>query len=50
MKLIDIVTPALVVFERAVSGALKDGVIDEEEFNSIQTLHVETLDELTGID
>ena len=30
-KLTDIVTPALVVFERAISGALKDGIIDEEE-------------------
>ena len=48
--LIDIVTPALVVFERVVSGALKNGVIDEEEFNTIQTLHLETLNELTGID
>ena len=48
-KLIDIVTPALVVFERVVSGALKDGVIDEEEFNMLQTLHLETLNELTGI-
>ena len=45
-----IVTPALVVFERVVSGALKNGVIDEEEFNMIQTLHLETLNELTGID
>ena len=34
-KLIDIVTPALVVFERVVSGALKNGVIDEEEFNMV---------------
>ena len=49
-KLIDIITPALVVFERVVSGALKDGVIDEEEFNMLQTLHLETLNELTGID
>ena len=49
-KLIDIVTPALVVFERVVSGALKNGVIDEEEFNTLQTLHLETLSELTGID
>ena len=49
-KLIDIVTPALVVFERVVSGALKNGVIDEEEFNTLQTLHLETLNELTGID
>ena len=48
-KLIDIVTPALVVFERVISGALKNGVIDEEEFNTIQTLHLETLNELTGV-
>ena len=48
-KLIDIVTPALVVFERVVSGTLKNGVIDEEEFNMLQTLHLETLNELTGI-
>ena len=50
MHLIDIVTPALVVFERVVSGALKNGVIDEEEFNMLQTFHLETLNELTGID
>ena len=49
-RLIDIVTPALVVFERVVSGALKNGVIDEEEFNTLQTLHLETLNELIGID
>ena len=49
-KLTDIVTPALVVFERVISGALKNGVINEEEFNTIQTLHLETLNELTGVD
>ena len=49
-KLIDIVTPALVVFERVISGALKNGVIDKEEFNTLQTLHLETLNELTGVD
>ena len=48
--LIDIITPALVVFERVVSGALKNGVVDGEEFNMLQTLHLETLNELTGID
>ena len=48
--MIDIITPALVVFERVVSGTLKDGVIDEEEFNMLQTLHLETLNELTSID
>ena len=49
-KLIDIITPALVIFERVISGALKDGIIDEEEFNTLQTLHLETLNELTGVD
>ena len=49
MPLIDIVTPALVVFERVVSGALKNGIIDEEEFNMLQTLNLETLNELTSI-
>ena len=48
-KLIDIVTPASVVFERVISGALKDGIINEEEFNTLQTLHLETLNELTGV-
>ena len=48
-KLIDIVTPALVVFERVISGALKNGVIDEEEFNTIQTLHLEKLNELMSV-
>ena len=49
-KLIDTKTPALVVFERVISGALKDGIIDEEEFNTLQTLHLETPNELTGVD
>ena len=49
-KLIDIVSSALVVFERVISGALKNGVIDEEEFNMIQTLDFERLNELTGVD
>ena len=49
-RLIDIITPALTIFERVVSGALKNGIIDEEEFNTLQTLHLETRNELTGID
>ena len=48
--LIDIIMQATVVFERVISGALKDGIIDEEEFNTLQTLHLETLNELTGVD
>ena len=38
MQLIDILTPALVVFERVESKSLKDGIINE------------TLNELMGID
>ena len=49
-KLTDIIMPALVIFERVVSGALKNGIISEEEFNTLQTLHLETLNELTGVD
>ena len=49
-QLINIVTRATVVFERVISGALKDGIIDEEEFNTLQMLHLETLNELTGVD
>ena len=49
-KSINIITRALVAFEMVVSGALKNGVIDEEEFNMLQTLLLETLNELTGVD
>ena len=49
-KLIDIVSQATVIFERVISGALKDGIINEEEFNTLQTLHLETLNELMGVD
>ena len=38
-QLIDNITPPLVVFERVVSKSLKDGIIDEEEFNTLQTKH-----------
>ena len=49
-RLIDIVTRATVVFDRVISGALKDGIVDDEEFNMLQTLHLETLNELMGVD
>ena len=49
-KLIDTITPSLVIFERVVSKSLKDGVIDGEEFNMLQTIHLETLNELMGVD
>ena len=49
-QLIDIVTRATVIFDRVISVALKDGIIDEEEFNTLQTLHLEPLNKLTGVD
>ena len=48
--MIDIVTRATVVFDRVISAALKNGIIDEEEFNTLQILHLETLNELTDVD
>ena len=48
-KLTDITTSALAIFERVVSKALKNGKIDEEEFNSIQKLHLEMINKLTGV-
>ena len=47
--LINIITRATVVFDRVISAALKNGIIDVIlEFNTLQTLHLETLNELTG--
>ena len=49
-KLTDIITPAIAVFETCLSKALRNGKIDEEEFNSLQTFHLKTMNELTGVD
>ena len=49
-RLYSLLMHSAVVFEKVISGALKNGIIDEEEFNTIQTLHLETLNELTGVD
>ena len=49
-KLTDIIISALALFERVISKALKNGKIDEQEFNSIQKLHPETINELMGVD
>ena len=46
-KLTDIIMSVLAIFERVVSKACR---IDEEEFSSIQKLHLETINELTGVD
>ena len=50
MQLTDIITRTTVVFDRVISKSLKDGIVNEEEFNMLQTLHLETLNELTGVD
>ena len=33
-----------------LSKALRNGKIDEEEFNSLQTFHLKTMNELMGVD
>ena len=48
-KLTDIIMPALAVFETSVSKTLKNGQIDEEEFNVLQTFHLKMMNELMGI-
>ena len=50
MKLTDIITPATAVFEMCLFKALRNGKIDEEEFNLLQTFHLKTMNELTGVD
>ena len=50
MKLTDIMTPAIAVFETCLSKALRNGKIDEEEFNLLQMFHLKTMNELTGVD
>ena len=42
--------PAIAVFEMSLSEVLKNGKIDEEEFNMLQTFHLKKLNELTGVD
>ena len=49
-KLTDIITPELAVFETSISKVLKNGKIDEEEFNVLQMFHLKMLHELMGID
>ena len=48
--LTDIITSAIAVFETFLSKALRNGKIDEEEFNVLQTFHLKTLNELSNID
>ena len=49
MKLIDIVTSALAVFETSISKVLNDGWVDEWEFTTLQTFHLGALNELANV-
>ena len=50
MKLTDIVMSAIAIFETCLSKALRNGKIDEEEFNVLQTFHLKTLNKLSDVD
>ena len=50
MKLTDIRKSAIAIFEMCLSKALRNGKIDEEEFNVLQTFHLKTLNKLSDVD
>ena len=50
MKLVDIVTSALTMFEMSISKALKDTRLDEQELTMLQTFHLRVLNELVNVD
>ena len=49
-KLTDIITSAIAIFETCLPKALRNGKIDEEEFNMLQKFHLKTLNELSEVD
>ena len=50
MKLLDIVTSAIAVFETSISQALTDGTIDLKEFQVLQGTYYKALKELSSTD
>ena len=50
MKLVDIVTSALAVFDTSLSKALNNGKIDEQEFQVLQELHLKVINGLANVD
>ena len=46
----DIIISAIAVFETCLSEALRNGKINEEEFNALQTFYLKMMNELTGVD
>ena len=50
MKLTHIITSTTSVFETGVSEELNNGKIDDQEFQVLQTLHLEVINELSNAD
>ena len=50
MKLTNIVTSAIAIFETSLSKALRNGKINEEEFIVLQMLYFKMMNELMGVD
>ena len=50
MKLVDIITSAIAVFEMSVSKALDNSEIDEREIVMLQDLHIKVINELANVD
>ena len=46
----EIIMQATAVFDTSMSKALKNGKIDEEEFNMLQTLNLKVLNGLANVD
>ena len=49
-KLVDIVTSALAVYKMSLFKALNYSRVDEQEFNMLQVLHLEALNDLSTVD
>ena len=50
MKLVDIITLALAMFEMSVSKVLNNGRVDEQEFGMLQIFHLGALNKLANVD
>ena len=50
MKLVDIVTSALAVFETSISKVLNNDRVDKQEFGMFQMFHLGSLNDLANVD
>ena len=49
MKLVNVVTSAIAVFETSVSKMLHNGEIDEQEFSILKAWHLKVVNELANV-